>query len=114
MRYTFLKADLEMPLKAVMRSLYEQEVIRKLHLWPLNEPYLVWVDIGETHDDGVILSEKPFSLPLKMVMHPRWSTMFDSSWYDHIQIGHVHLILGDALRLLGFLTACYSGPHRIH
>jgi len=41
MRYTFLKADLEMPLKAVMRSLYEKEVIRKLHLWPLNEPYLV-------------------------------------------------------------------------
>jgi hypothetical protein len=79
MRYTFLKADLEMPLKAVMRSLYEQEVIRKLHLWPLNEPYFVWVDIGETHDDGIILSEKLFSLPLKMVMHPRWSTMFDSS-----------------------------------
>jgi hypothetical protein len=110
MRYTFLKADLEMPLKAVMRSLYEQEVIRKLHLWPLNEPYLVWVDIGETHDDGVILSEKPFSLPLEY--HVRF--FLCNVWYDHIQIGHVHLILGDALRLLGFLTAFYSGPHRIH
>lgn len=89
---------------------YDQEVISKLHQWPLNEPYLVWVDIGETHDDGVIPSNKLFSRAIDyaaLEYHVRF--FLYNVWYGHIQIGHVHFILGDALRLLGFEIACLDG-----